>query len=284
MNNLFRPAVETKRNWSNLPVVFPLLIYAFGVALAFVSRTNFEGDLWLIVVHLAAAAALYYLWSRGQWGEARFESFGAVALLAGLFYRLIGIVDILSYGSRFDEWPTSVSSSEAWWDIIRGEALTQVSLILVVFSWHWSIGRHAVRTSFLAASKQQGKAYWIVWALYVLAMTLEITKQRFNLEYGSANQVIGVFYLSGVAATLVIANTRPGNKSRILWAAGLGLPLSLMAIGSSMKQNIIIPLLPAGILLWLASKKLGAKLAILTAAILFTAYLQAYVSFARPIR
>lgn len=283
MNELYRPAIGAKRNRPGLPAGFALLTYTFGVGLALAIRFSFEGDVWLVLLHIAAAASLYFLWSRGQWGEARFESFGAVVLLAALLYRLIGIVDVLTYGSRIEDWPASVYSSEPWWAITRGEVLTHLSLVLVVLSWHWLIGRNSVRTAFLVASKRRGKTHQSAWFFYFFAMALELSNRLFNLEYGSAAQMIHVFYLSGIAATLVIANARPNNKSRILWAAGLALPLSFMALGSNMKENIIIPLLPTGILLWVTSKKIGAKLVLLIAAILFTAFLQAYVSFARPI-
>ena len=271
------------RHDSSVSIVIALLIYGFGAALSLAVRDMFNEDDWPILLHVAAMASIYFLWSRGKWGGSRFESYGAAILLSTLVFRLVAIIDTTIWGIQIDSWPPGINRDDPWWLMARGEAITQLSIIIVVSSWSLAIGGTSLRTGFIAPLGRKSNVALTAWVLYALAIAIETGRRIFELTYGSAETFLRVFYIGGVAATLLIANTRRGTRARIVWAAGLALPLSILAIGGGMKENILIPLIPTAALILTTARGWVARLGLLVAGILFVGLLQSFTTFARPI-
>jgi hypothetical protein len=283
MYEVIRFEDDSLRRWPMLPASSAILVYVFGVILALGFYAIFDGEFWVVVLHLASSASFYLLWRRGYWGEARFDSYGAVVLLGAVGYRVVAIVDTLVNGIGIETWPPGVYAAEPWSVIVRGEILTQLSIFLVVISWHWAIAREPVQIGFLGKDGKRSNAAAAGWVLYWIGVALQFGRYVFGMDYGAAEQIVRVFDLGAVAAIVLIANSGSQGRAKLWLAFGLALPLSIAAVGSGMKENIIIPFVPPVLVLWIAFPSAKARAGMIVGGFLIMGLLQTFVAFARPL-
>lgn len=268
-----------RKGESPIAVAGAATIYATGVTFAWLLSGLSAGAAWLVVLHLASAFSFYWYWRRSWWGEAPLDCFGAALLLFAIAFRCIAIADTVLYGTRFDTWPSTVSGHAILQHVFMGEAITQIGFLLVVLAWRWGVRWDFAGLGLFLAGQRRSRAAWTV---YFLAIGVAIGRWWLKISYGAAEQLVGMTYAFGVASILFIAMDTRGNDARsAVLALALGLPMAFLAMGSGMKENIFLPMVPAGIFAWRACRTYALKAVLILAATALLALSQLYVGYVR---
>lgn len=268
-----------RRGESPVALFGAVLIYVMGLCFAALFERLLLNAAWLVQLHLASAASFYWYWRRSSWGSARFDCFGAALLLFATAFRCIAIADGALYGTRLDTWPSTVSDHAIVRHVFMGESITQAGLMLVVLAWRWGVRWNFDDMGVFWVGQRRERAAWIV---YALAVAFAFGRWSLKASFGIAEQLVGIIYVFGVASILFIAmdGQRSTARSAAL-ALALGLPLSLLALGSGMKENIFLPMVPAAVFAWRASRGFTSKSILVLVAVAVLAISQLYVGYVR---
>jgi hypothetical protein len=243
----------------------------FGICVAL--RPIAGDDVSLAAQSVAGLVALLALWRRLDWHGEGYVSFGGILLLAAVANRVLYAVDIVLNGNRLFAWP--FPSENEWGAVAKGEWMTVVGTIIVVYFWRRAGGLVAATRS--TASSPGGRGNVGYWVLYVCAVAIELLRQRGILSDAIA-QLAAITYASGLGA-IVILNDRRGPRAVIaIRTALMTLPLAFLALGSGMKEAVIVSFLPLMIVYWRRLDHIVTRVALMVGMALAAALITSFVS------
>lgn len=264
-----------------------LAVAAYAVILllaSLLSSVGVEDQICLALVHAGGVIALALFWKKGRWGNARYDSFGAAILILGVVFRIHALVDALIYGARLESIYKyrNVPVEEPVFDLLlKGEFITVMAFLIIASSWRVKVGRNVERHSFIRAS--QNVPLKISLLIYGSAFAVDVARRLSGVHFGPLEQIASLLFVTGIASIYFIAERRRVPIGKVMRACLLALPLSLLALDSGMKEEILFPFIPAGIIFWTNFKELKTRIAALTAAVVLLAVSNLYVHHVRDL-
>jgi hypothetical protein len=250
-----------------------------GVVLCYVLSPSRDGVEWLVALHAGNAAALMWYWKFSRWEGGKFLSFGGLSVLAGALFRLISIVDTVTYGLRLENWPPTVSELAFEQSVIRGEVISVAGLLLVVIGWRYALRWHLPQANVAAGSATGGVESLVFWLLSLGVLATGGVFQKVGASFGTL--LPSVFLLGSSSVAFLPIMSRTTGVSRALLALLMGLPFAALGMRSGMKSEIFLPLLPGAVFAWGALRNplaRGVMIAVATALLVLS---QGYVHFVR---
>lgn len=274
---LARPSDNSAISTRTLTIA--LAIVGLGLLVSLLVGDDPSGG-WLVAIHASSAIAAFVVWKSARWPDSwsKYLSFGAIILLACVLNRVIYIADILSSGDRVDEFP--FYAAEPQMAMRKAELATTVGMILTVFYWLRGGGSTFSPGSLLDNS---GRSYVRVLVIsYLLSLVgIFISIALPDVMAATGQLVPTMFGLGTAAAFLMPYVLLDSPRARFVMVCVTTAPYIYAALGTGMKENIIVALLPAGYLLWNTSKSLVFKVSIVVVGAMSLALLTAYVNFYR---
>jgi hypothetical protein len=260
-------------------VVLPgLLIFAAGLLATVLWRLSPAGGWWLPL--LCGGAGLAFLtWRRIDWadGWSRYLSFGAVVLLACAINRLFYITGFALDESGY-EFPFFAVHPEA--AMIKAEVASVVGTLLTVVGW-WKAGGAAFSPGLLLSGPKPHlvRLLAVTYASSLLAILALTVAPEIQARLGQLlPTMLALGATTGFFLPVLLARTR---QLRVLLVAVMALPFLYVALGTGMKENIILALVPTAYLLWHYSPRSGARLAMALVALLAVGLITSYIGFFR---
>ena len=241
---IFKPAQDQRSEFG--PHLLAVGTYSVGFAIVLLIRPLLGDQVWMVFQAIAGAIAFFYLWRRLYWAGNPLLSFGAILLIAGFLNRILYAIDAALNGSRLSEWP--IPSNGEWWALARAEWMTVVGTIIIVFVWRrlGGVESSLALSSEVTRGRRSLAGYWI---LYTCAVGIELLRQQ-ELLFPQIAQLATVTYASGVGAVLTINDRKASPARVILQTAVMSAPLIYLALGTAMKEAIIVAILPMVIVFW----------------------------------
>jgi len=268
-------------------------LFPLGVAFAFYAllmvatllvRTIFDNDTWLVVLALSGAVCLFACWLMMDWRGSPLVSFGAILLLVGTLNRILYAIEVIVYGNHFSEWP--VITQDPTWALLRGEAMTVVGTLLVVYGWSRFYFRNTpadsiLMTTSLHTDRKVNLGYWVMYFLPLLIMAV-IGLLGFE-SAGALGSLVNVASISALLAILALSRPKAGRSTNrsVLLVVLLGLPYVFLALGSGMKENLIVSLLPLAVRMWQTYRSLSARVGLIVVGLLVLSLIASFVSLYR---
>ena len=164
-----------------IPLLLSLVVYGVIVLLSALIRGMVSDIVWMVVLSLGGATVFLVLWHNIDWQGQQFYSFGAVLLLAGALNRLLYALDVIMNGDHFDRWP--FATDDPGWALARGEVITVIGLLLVVFAWQRMSHPQSLVTVFGDVAGRFSLSSHGYWVMYLLALGLEMLRNAFWLNW-----------------------------------------------------------------------------------------------------
>lgn len=259
------------------------LAYGFFMGFAFLlSRMGTPDNASLAVAHLASALALLACWRLGRWGCARYDSFGAALLLVAIVFRVVAMIDALTFGTRAEEmyryWTLPVPDPVINL-LLKGEFITTIGILLVASSWRLGIGERIEHFSFVGNGRQVPLK--LALGVYLAAFLVDVASRVLKIGFGPLEQLTSLLFGFGVAAIYFIGAHGRTRVLQVAIAGLLALPLSVLALRSGMKEEIFFPLIPAALLYWTRFNNVAARGLAVVLGIALLAISQLYVHYVR---
>lgn len=251
---------------------------------ALLSRAGTDDHICLAFVHAGGALALALFWKMGRWGTARYDSFGAALLLLGVAFRVHALIDALFYGTRIEalyRYPNLPIPTNQFDLLLKGELITVLALLLIACTWRLKIGNYVERHSFLRNAN--GSPLKISILIYGSAVAVDIARRVAGISFGPLEQILSLLFAVGIAAIYFIAQQQRKITRRVMYAFILGLPLSILALDSGMKEQIFFPFIPAAILFWNNYRQGLIRVTAISIAATLLAISQLYVHHVRAV-
>ncbi|MFT3755246.1 MAG: hypothetical protein QM769_04765 [Pseudoxanthomonas sp.] len=232
--------------------LFSGAVYGFFLCWAvLLARIGVSDSICLMLAHVGGAAALLVCWKLGRWGSARFDSFGAALLLLGVGFRVFAFFDTLVFGTRIDvlyDYRTLPLPDPVIDLLLKGELITVVGMLLIACSWRVGVGARIERFSLLGSVQQVPLRLPLL--VYGAAIAINVAKKVIGLDFGPLEQVLSLAFTFGVAAIYFISIRKNSALGQVTTAGVLALPLSLLALATGIKEEMLYPFIPAAILYW----------------------------------
>ena len=260
----------------------PVVVYAMGFVFLYIADAilGIGVDLLLSFVHINGALFLWMVFRGVPWEGVRYDCFGAAFILVQIMFRLLSVIDSMVYGDRIDEIPRTVDIvSPIFWLIVKSEVLVNLGVAIVVLSWRLSIGGDIKKISFIKNGVMVDDR--VSYCMYFLAILTELLKFATHDSVGPLTQVSYLTYSFGVVSIFFISIRRQGDREKIFFSLCMGLPLSVMALGSGMKENIFFPLIPAIIVGILIYRNAYSRIIMMGSLFILLSFSQMYVSYVR---
>ena len=164
---------------------------------------------------------------------------------------------------------------------LKGETISILGVLLVVTAWRYVLGVKIEEISFTRNVSYVGNQ--LPWVMYSLGLFFEVGRRLASLDFGQLSQIISIASSFGVASIFLLARQRGTVTKQVAIALVLGFPLTLLAFGSGMKESILLPLFPAGIIYWLGYRGLAPKTIAVVFGVFVLAMLQLYVGYVREV-
>ncbi|MHB8872445.1 MAG: hypothetical protein ACYC8T_02045, partial [Myxococcaceae bacterium] len=208
-----------------------------------------SGGWWPLPLFVTGGLAAYLVWQSLRWADewTKYLSFGAALLLACIANRILYGADLWLSGDRIAEWPFYAARCE---DAFRkAEAVTMLGTLLTVFSWIYFGG--ADRSPGSIAQAPPAKVVRVLTMTYALSLIgIVLTQALPNLARGTG-QLVPTMLGLGLAASFYLPLMIVRNPAwRLAVVSGMTLPFAYVALGTGMKEAVILALLPAGYQLW----------------------------------
>ncbi len=260
-------------------VVLPgLLVFAAGLVATLVLRLSPAEGWWLPL--LCGSALLAFLtWKRIHWidGWSKYLSFGAVVLLACAVNRLFYMVGFALDDSGF-AFPFYAENPQT--AMIKAEVATLAGTLLTVLAW-WAWGGARYSPGLLLSGPRPPLVRLLVvtYATSLVAMAALTLAPQIQTRSGQLLPTMLVLgATTGFFLPLLLARAR---WARLLLVAAMGLPFLYVALGTGMKENIILALAPTAYLLWNYSPRRSARLWMALIAVLALSLVTSYIGFFR---
>lgn len=236
----------------------------------------------LPLIHLGSAISLLIFWKYINWGKARYDVFGAALLLAYAMFKFQAALDGWVYGPRIDQiYRTVPLPGDLTWLFLKSESLNHMGILLLAAIWRWIIGKHVEQFSFLKNFYLVGKQ--LPATVYVAALVVELMRRVVGQDFGVLTQISSLTYQFGVVAIFFIAAMQRGRFRPLILAMMLAVPMAILALGTGMKENMIFPLVPAGLIVWFRFRSTSLKVGVVILFFILLAYAQLYVQYVRAV-
>ena len=256
-----------------------LALFVTGLGLTALWRLTGGAGWWLPLL-LGSASAALLAWRRICWPDAwtRYLSFGAVVLLACVANRVLYLAEMIGSDDSYLRWPFYASNPEL--SIIKAEVATLVGTLLTVFAWLAAGGaRHSPGDVLRAPRGPLLRLLVVTYIASLLALLASVVAPEVLQVSGQLLPTMLV--LGATTAFFVPLLVARRALTRLTMVLLMGLPFTYMALGTGMKENIILALAPTAYLLWSYARSRGARLALLAIAVMALAMVTSYISFFR---
>lgn len=255
------------------------MILGIGLVLALIwLDANAPG--WWLPLLAASGLAAALVWRRCRWPDewSRYLSFGALVLLACAVNRMLYIGDLALSGDAYLQWPFTVQQPEV--SIIKAEVATLLGTLLCVFSWLAAGGaRHSPGLLLQAPNRALRRLLLVSYVASLAALVVFVLFPQF---YALSGQLLPTMLVLGSATAFFVPMLVTRRKlTRLALVVVMGLPFVYVALGSGMKENIILALIPTAYMLWHYSPRRGPRVALCAVAVLVIALVASYISFFR---
>jgi hypothetical protein len=266
------------------PELGKLFFLSFSICAAGLGASIACGDSpagwWPLPLFVAGALAAYLVWKGVRWADdwTKYLSFGAVVLLACIANRVLYSADLWVSGDRIAEWPFYARYPEN--AVRKAEMATILGTLLTVFAWLISGGARQAPGSIVHAPRAVViRVLTMTYALSLIGILL--TKALPDLVR-DAGQLVPTMLGLGLAASFYVPFLLGRERAWGLAAVtGMTIPFVYVALGTGMKENLIIALLPVGYMLWTYSQRTSVRLALAAASLLALALITSYVGYFR---
>jgi hypothetical protein len=257
------------------------IVYGASLALAFLLAMDQSLEIAaLALAHIGAAAAFLIYWRLGHWGAAKYACFGAVLLLIASIFRIQAAIDTVIYGMRIANLPTTVPLPEPliWW-YFKGELITNLGILLVVSTWRIVLGAQVEKHSFMQDKRDEPRSLLLL--VYIAGIFVAVVGEIAPSAFGSLSQFASLTYSFAVASIFFLAAKRRGASGSAIVALVLAAPMVALALGTGMKEDLFLPLMPAALLFWFRSKSIARKTIAILVGISALAVAQLYIVYVR---
>ncbi len=262
---------------ASLLPAFALLGLALAAALIW--RLG-EGERWWLPLVAGSGLAAWIAWARLPWRDnwSRYLSFGAVVLLSCMANRVLYLGDLLLDTGDWRDWPFLAPNPEL--NMIAAEVATLVGTLLTVAAWSLAGGARFSPREVLAAPRGPlVRLLGVTYAASLLALVLSALAPQFLLVSG---QLLPTMLALGATTAffLPFLLTRAFG-SRLSLVVLMTLPFAYVALGTGMKENVLLALAPTAHLLWTYAPRRGTRFALVATGLLLAAFTTSYISFFR---
>lgn len=259
-------------------VMTGFIILFFGVFIAFLFGFDRSG-LWLIPLILSSFSSSYFVWSKYPWESslAPYISFGGALLLACFLNRIFYLADFVVSGERFSEWPFYARNQEI--AVLKAEVLTVLGIFITFVAWIYAGGLKVSRLVVLAPTPALG--VHLLTTIYAISMVVLVGAGAFGQIAGLAQLMNAILGLGAACAFFLPAQAVEGRLLRLALSALMCAPFFYQALGSGMKENIILSILPLGYYFWIAVRSRFLRLISMLFVLVFLGLLTSYIGFFR---
>ena len=255
-----------------------LLVLAVGCALvAFLKISG--GEAWIPALYVVVGCTALFAWRLFRWPDAwaRYFSIGAVLLLACFLNRILFLLDYLLSGPRFDEWPFYARQPE--WALFKGELITILGTMLTVFAWSAFGGLQTSPAQLFKMTDRNSRPLIVLYALSLAGLILGAV---FPEAVGALGQLLPTLFGVGLTVSFIIPMKifRRGPR-QLLGVVVAGAPFLLAALGTGMKENLIIALLPSAVLAWRVIRNPALRVGMILLGVSVVGLITAYVGLYR---
>lgn len=279
MNPASAPAPGPRPRRSTPAVFFPgLLVFVAGLIATLLWRLT-PADGWWFPLLAGSAVLAFLIWKRIDWADAwsKYLGFGAVVLLACAVNRLLYIIGF-ALGDGSTEYPFYADDPQA--AMIKAEIATIGGTLLTVLAW-WR-GGGARYSPGLLLSSPRALLIRLLVVTYVTSLVAMVALAVAPQIQARSGQLLPTMLVLGATTgfflPLLLIRTR---LARLLLVTAMGLPFLYVALGTGMKESIILALAPTAYLLWNYSPSRGVRLWIALVAVLVVALITSYIGFFR---
>ena len=256
-----------------------LLILFTGLALTLAWRLSPAPGWWFPLLAGSALSAAS-IWRRQPWadGWSRYLGFGAIVLLACVVNRVLYLGDLFLSGDVYLDWPFYAPHPQA--SIIKAEMATMLGTLLTVFAWFAGGGARFSPGSVLQTSRTPLLRLLVVtYVCSLLTLLLSMVAPAALLMSG---QFLPTMLVLGSTTAffvpLLVTRTR---LSRLGLVILMGAPFIYVALGTGMKETILLALMPTAYMSWNYSRRRGARLMLVLVALVVFAMVTSYIGFFR---
>jgi hypothetical protein len=277
---IHRQAVDRPpRRARGADLLLAFVVSAIGLAVALMWRFG-NGEAWWLPLLASSALAAWLAWRRFPWrdGWARYLSFGAILLLACVANRVLYLGDIVLGDGNWSEWPFLAPNPDM--DMIAAEVATMAGTLITVLAWVIAGGaRFSPRDVLDAPRGPLLRLLGVTYAASLLALVASAFWPQVLLVSGQLLPTMLV--LGATTAFFVPLLVARRAASRFVLVVLMSLPFLYVALGTGMKESILLALAPAAHLLWSHANRRSARIALVAAGLLVAAFATAYISFFR---
>jgi hypothetical protein len=255
------------------------LLFGLAVGAALLWRLG-GGEAWWLPLLAGSGLAAWTAWHRYPWrdGWSRYLSFGAVMLLACAANRVLYLGDLLLGDGGWRDWPFLAPHPEA--NMISAEVATVLGTLLTVAAWIIAGGaRFSPRDVLDAPRAPLVRLLGVTYFASLMALVLSAFVPQVLLVSG---QLLPTMLALGATTAffLPFLLTR-ALGSRLSLVVLMSLPFVYVALGTGMKENILLALAPSAHLLWTHARRRGARAALVATGLLVAAFATSYIGFFR---
>lgn len=256
------------------------LLYSAGTVLTLVFREEVVPDIYLLFFSLWGSLCFFILWRKIDWSGYRFMSFGALFLIASACFRLVSFFDVLIFGNRIESWP--IYASEPLLSIAYGQFIFVVGALTLVGSWLTFRGRE--RSIEIIKNWRYDRSTLV--AAYVSGVIVLLGNRVFEFHIEFLGSILNVFTFITMISILLIflSSSKRGTWQRcVLLPSVLCAPLFYGALGTGMKENIIISVLPVAIGVFLVIKGIWKRILVGVMMVTVLAFMTVFVNIEREV-
>lgn len=256
----------------------PTALYAVGCGVALVIAWAF-GAAWLPVLFLAGMTVILLTWRQVQWPDtwSRYLSLGAVLLLMCATDRVFYIADYFVTGPQFDQWPFFVEHPQT--AVFKAEIIAILGPLLTILAWRQCGG---LKVSPGVVMERPKQTYRVVQIIYVMALVGMFATERIPRLAAMAGQLLPTLLGLGLVSTFLLPMARLRRaSSRLIATVLLSLPFMALASSTGMKENIILAVIPSGVMAWRWFRHPLARASMIAAGLVALALITSYVNLYR---
>ena len=234
---------------------------------------------WLVPLLASSFLATYFVWRKFPWNNslAPYMSFGGALLLACFLNRILYLGDFLVAGERFSEWPYYVSNPEI--AVLKAELMSVMGVFITFFAWVYAGGLRVARRVILGASAAINPRLFLV--IYISSLILLVVIQVFGRAAGFS-AMAGVMMGLGAACSFFLpAQILRGRYVQVTVAGLMCAPFFYVALGTGMKESIILSILPAAYYFWVAVKSRSMRVTAILVAVVSISILTSFIGYFR---
>lgn len=264
-----------------MPQVFlpGLLVFAAGLAVALITLSD-ESAFWLVALLVSEIIAAALLWHRLPWSDtwSRYLGFGAIVLLACIVNRLLYVGDLLIAGDSRFAWPFYADSIAV--STLKAEVATFAGILLTTWAWVRGGGLRYSPGDALGVPAAALRPLMI--ATYLSSVAGLALALFAPVLLRATGQLLPILLGLGTASAFLLPVLLSQHRFvRIVLACALSLPFLYAALGTGMKENILLAMAPAAFYLWQLSRGGASRGLLVLVGVLAVGLITSYIQFYR---